>query len=148
MDGRVVDQIGIPWHFGPVGLATGDSANVLTAHVGDALVPDLRTLWLWLEVGLGAVVPLILLAFREVRNRAAGLFWCSLCVIAGVLLNRLNVSLIGMETAAWQETYFPSWMEFAITAGIISAGLLGFCLAVRHLPVYGDGRASVSQRTA
>jgi formate dehydrogenase major subunit len=28
-------QIGMPWHFGPSGLATGDSANILTPHVGD-----------------------------------------------------------------------------------------------------------------
>ena len=36
LDGRKVHQIGIPWHWGFMGLATGDSANVLTPHVGDA----------------------------------------------------------------------------------------------------------------
>lgn len=36
VDGRTVDQIAIPWHFGFAGLATGDSANMLTPHVGDA----------------------------------------------------------------------------------------------------------------
>jgi anaerobic selenocysteine-containing dehydrogenase len=35
-DGKIVDQIAIPWHFGYAGLATGDGANMLTAHVGDA----------------------------------------------------------------------------------------------------------------
>ena len=29
VDGRVSHQIGVPWHFGPNGLATGDSANDL-----------------------------------------------------------------------------------------------------------------------
>jgi formate dehydrogenase major subunit len=33
---RVVHQIGIPWHWGFMGLARGDSANLLTPHVGDA----------------------------------------------------------------------------------------------------------------
>lgn len=33
---RVVHQVGLPWHWGFMGLATGDSANVLTPHVGDA----------------------------------------------------------------------------------------------------------------
>jgi formate dehydrogenase major subunit len=33
-DGRV-HQIGMPWHFGWEGIATGDVANVLTAAVGD-----------------------------------------------------------------------------------------------------------------
>ncbi len=34
--GKSVEQVGIPWHFGFNGLATGDSANVLTAAVGCA----------------------------------------------------------------------------------------------------------------
>ncbi len=35
IDGRLVYQIGMPWHFGWQGYATGDIANVLTACVGD-----------------------------------------------------------------------------------------------------------------
>jgi formate dehydrogenase major subunit len=35
VDGRVVYQIGLPWHFGWKGYATGDIANELTAVVGD-----------------------------------------------------------------------------------------------------------------
>jgi formate dehydrogenase major subunit len=33
--GRLVYQIGMPWHFGWEGYATGDIANVLTSVVGD-----------------------------------------------------------------------------------------------------------------
>jgi len=36
IDGRRIHQIGMPWHFGWRGYATGDIANVLTAVVGDA----------------------------------------------------------------------------------------------------------------
>jgi formate dehydrogenase major subunit len=35
IDGRRVYQIGMPWHFGWQGLATGDIANTLSAIVGD-----------------------------------------------------------------------------------------------------------------
>ncbi len=34
-DGRTCHQLGLPWHFGWIGFATGDIANVLTAVVGD-----------------------------------------------------------------------------------------------------------------
>ena len=34
--GRRIYQIGMPWHFGWEGYATGDIANVLTSVVGDA----------------------------------------------------------------------------------------------------------------
>ncbi|MFH1639074.1 MAG: formate dehydrogenase-N subunit alpha, partial [Chloroflexota bacterium] len=44
IDGKVVHQIGIPWHWGYIGLSTGDSANVLTPHVGDAntMIPEYK----------------------------------------------------------------------------------------------------------
>jgi formate dehydrogenase major subunit len=44
IDGQLVDQIGIPWHWGFAGLATGDSANLLTPHVGDAntMIPEYK----------------------------------------------------------------------------------------------------------
>ena len=35
IDGKTVHQIGMPWHFSWRGIATGDSANDLTPHVGD-----------------------------------------------------------------------------------------------------------------
>ncbi len=34
--GAEIEQVGIPWHFGYAGMATGDSANVLTTMVGCA----------------------------------------------------------------------------------------------------------------
>ncbi len=41
---HVVHQIGIVWHFGYAGLATGDSANLLTSHIGDAntMIPEYK----------------------------------------------------------------------------------------------------------
>jgi formate dehydrogenase major subunit len=35
LNGKVVHQIGMPWHWGYAGLSTGDSANVLTPSIGD-----------------------------------------------------------------------------------------------------------------
>jgi formate dehydrogenase major subunit len=39
-----VHQVGMPWHFGWQGLATGDIANDLTAHVGDGntMIPEYK----------------------------------------------------------------------------------------------------------
>ncbi len=44
LNGRVVHEVGIPWHWGYTGLSTGDSANVLTPHVGDAntMIPEYK----------------------------------------------------------------------------------------------------------
>jgi hypothetical protein len=42
--GRKVHQVGMPWHWGYIGLSTGDSANMLTPHIGDAntTIPEFK----------------------------------------------------------------------------------------------------------
>jgi formate dehydrogenase major subunit len=44
IDGKLVHHIGMPWHYGWIGIATGDSANDLTPHVGDAntMIPEYK----------------------------------------------------------------------------------------------------------
>ena len=44
INGREIHQIGLPWHWGYTGLSTGDSANMLTPHVGDAntMIPEYK----------------------------------------------------------------------------------------------------------
>ncbi len=44
VDGKVIHEVGVIWHFGYAGLATGDSGNILTAHIGDAntMIPEYK----------------------------------------------------------------------------------------------------------
>ncbi len=44
INGQVVHQVGVPWHWGYSGASTGDSANTLTPHVGDAntMIPEYK----------------------------------------------------------------------------------------------------------
>jgi formate dehydrogenase-N alpha subunit len=44
LNGKSYEQIGLPWHYGYKGLATGASANSLTPHVGDAntMIPEYK----------------------------------------------------------------------------------------------------------
>ncbi len=44
VDGRLVHEVGVVWHFGWEGIVKGDSANVLTSHVGDAntMIPEYK----------------------------------------------------------------------------------------------------------
>lgn len=43
-NGKTVHQIGLPWHWGYSGIAIGESANILTPHVGDAntMIPEYK----------------------------------------------------------------------------------------------------------
>jgi len=44
LNGKVVHQVGMLWHWGYTGLSTGDSANLLTPSVGDAntMIPEYK----------------------------------------------------------------------------------------------------------
>jgi len=44
MNGRIVHQVGVIWHWGFIGLSTGDSGNMLTPHIGDAntMIPEYK----------------------------------------------------------------------------------------------------------
>jgi formate dehydrogenase major subunit len=44
LKGGTIHHIGMPWHFGYKGYATGDTANRLTPHIGDAntMIPEYK----------------------------------------------------------------------------------------------------------
>ncbi len=44
VDGKQVDFVGLPWHYGWAGIATGDIVNDLTPHIGDAntMIPEYK----------------------------------------------------------------------------------------------------------
>lgn len=89
----------------------------------------------WGEAGLGVLLPMALFALPRVRASQGGLFFAALLTVMGFIINRLNVAVTGM-TASSGVTYIPSWMEFAVTASIVGAGLLLFALAVKYLPIF------------
>ncbi len=94
-----------------------------------------------LEMAIGVVIPLIMLGIRQIRTNLTGIFSINLLVIIGVLVNRMNVCIFSMQEYAVTQRgaeYFPSWMEFTITLGIISFGFLLFKLAAKHLPLFAE----------
>ncbi|NUO83634.1 Ni/Fe-hydrogenase cytochrome b subunit [candidate division KSB1 bacterium] len=96
---------------------------------------NLETALYWAEMGLGVLLPMLLLAIPRVRNHPTGLFVSALLVVLGFVLNRMNVSITGME--GWAKAgYFPSWMELTITTMIVALGFALFALAARYLPVF------------
>lgn len=98
-------------------------------------VPRTETYLYWLEIIAGVVAPLVLLSIPNVRRNKNGLFVSSVLIILGFILNRMNISITGME--AWAGvSYFPSWMEIAVTVMIVTIGFIVFSLAARYLPVF------------
>jgi Ni/Fe-hydrogenase subunit HybB-like protein len=97
--------------------------------------PSTETLLFALEIVLGLLIPLLLLVLRRVREDREGLFAVAVLVITGFLLNRLNVSITGLEYSAHTH-YFPKWTEVAVTLSMVGTMFLCFALAARYLNVF------------
>jgi Ni/Fe-hydrogenase subunit HybB-like protein len=91
----------------------------------------------WVEIGFGLLLPFVLLMMPEVRESRRGLATGCGLIIAGVLLHRLNVAVIGLRVRHW-ETYVPSIGEVGITLGITAAALFAFGWLARILPIHEE----------
>lgn len=91
-----------------------------------------------LEMAVGVIVPLFLLAVKNVRGNIKSILLVNILVISGVLINRMNVAIFGLyrDQSARGASYFPTWMEFVVTLAFISFAIFGFKLSVKYLNVF------------
>jgi len=92
------------------------------------------------EVVLGGLLPLALLSSAKVRETPRLLGLGAFLSMAGVVFNRMNVVVFGMQLKGalpqlGPQPYFPSLVEWGISLGLIAATIFLFGLGVRHLPV-------------
>lgn len=90
--------------------------------------------WYLLEmVGL-TLVPAVMYVMACQRQSMPLVRWSAALTILGILLNRLNVSVIAFKWYA-PVRYVPTWMEIVVTLGVISAELWVFRWIVNRMPV-------------
>ncbi len=87
------------------------------------------------EMIIGLVAPALLLAFPAIRKSQRGLFSAAILVVMGIIMNRLNVSITGMERSSG-VSYLPSLTEVSVTLMIVGVGFAIFTLAARYLPIF------------
>jgi Ni/Fe-hydrogenase subunit HybB-like protein len=97
--------------------------------------------WYLVEIAGFVLLPTALF-LHALRKRSVRLVQFTAFITAiGVILNRLNVSVIAFK---WYEAvrYYPSWMEIEITLAIISMELWVFRWVVNRMPVFGPHPAA------
>lgn len=97
----------------------------------------LGAMWM-IEMAVGVVIPIIVLAKKANRENLDAIFAVSIMVIIGVLFNRLNVGIFAMSDFANRVggDYIPSIMEFILTAGMIAFAILGFKVCAKYLDLF------------
>ena len=84
-----------------------------------------------------------MLVSNRVRQSRRWLFTACTLIVAGVVINRLNVFVVGYKPPVSDALYFPSMGEFMTTAGLIALLMLLYRFLVTHLPVLSAKRKEV-----
>ncbi|MCL4836839.1 MAG: Ni/Fe-hydrogenase cytochrome b subunit [Thermoanaerobaculia bacterium] len=90
-----------------------------------------------LEFLAGVVLPFVLLASEKRRRNPRILYGAALLAVMGFVVNRLNVAVTGLETAAGQR-YVPAFTELLISIFIVSIGFAAFGVAVKYFKVFPE----------
>jgi Ni/Fe-hydrogenase subunit HybB-like protein len=88
------------------------------------------------EVTAGVVLPTVMFSLSSVRRSGTMLALTAALVVGGVILNRIDVGMVGLSRPVEAASYVPHWMELFLTFGIVAAGVLAFGLVARHLPLF------------
>ncbi|MGQ9512362.1 hypothetical protein [Thermodesulfitimonas sp.] len=91
-----------------------------------------------LEMVVGVVIPIILLAKKHIRESVPGMVTAAVLIVIGVMLNRMNVVFTSMYQAmgGW---YFPHWMELSISIGLVSLFIMAYCFFVENFKIMPEG---------
>jgi Ni/Fe-hydrogenase subunit HybB-like protein len=107
------------------GLAEGGGWGLLATGYGR---------WFLVEL-LGLVLlPCLLFAVAARRHHLAGVRWAAALAVLGVILNRLNVSMVAFNWDA-PARYVPSGAELLVSVTLVTMGLLSFRWIANRLPV-------------
>jgi formate dehydrogenase iron-sulfur subunit len=108
----------------------GELGNITGAHGIGFLV----------EVVLLGVLPLLLLSVSKLRENPQVLGWASALVVSGIIWNRWNAVVYGMNLKGAMPQlgplhYRPSIIEWGISVGMVAATIFLFKLGVAYLPI-------------
>jgi Ni/Fe-hydrogenase subunit HybB-like protein len=98
-------------------------------------IPSMETSLFYLEIIIGTIVPIYLLSYKQFREDKKWLYIISICVISGLILNRLNVSITGL-VASSGINYFPSFDEISVTMMLVVLAIFAFRLIAKNFSVF------------
>ena len=103
------------------------------------MLNDFWGFWFLVEVVGFVLIPGCMFAFG-VKHRNVNIIRVgSILAVLGVVLNRLNVSIIAFKWDAPMK-YYPSWQEIVVTLMIISIEIWAFRWVVSRMPVMRKSR--------
>lgn len=100
--------------------------------------------WFLLEMFGFVLLPMILFYISYRRNNILLIRIAAIITMLGVILNRLNVTVIGFK---WDMPirYVPTWMEIVVTLAVIFTEIWIFKWVINRMPVLRDSPSWVKE---
>ena len=101
--------------------------------------PFSRAFWMF-EIGIGLVLPILILLYAARRKKVAGILIASVMVLTGYFVKRYDFVVASQVYPLIKKqhplsSYVPTFMEVLLISGIIGALLLTYTLGVKFLPL-------------
>lgn len=100
--------------------------------------------WFLLEMLGFVLVPMILFFISYRNNNITMIKIAAILTMIGVIMNRLNVSIIGYRWDA-AVRYVPSWMEVVVALAVIFTQIWIFRWVINRMPVLRDSPSWVTE---
>jgi Flp pilus assembly protein protease CpaA len=81
---------------------------------------------------------MLMLLSARIRENASWRLIAGLMVIAGLMLNRVEVSVISWSRPFDAPSYWPHPLEYGFTIGLWAGLALAFYLVALYFPVFGE----------
>lgn len=124
----------VPWFIGLYGLFKFGDLVVRYRSI-DFFGNAVSTTTFLVEILAGLVLPFFLFTRSWVRRSRSLLFFSSLLVIFGLVLNRINVYLVAYDPPFTTSKYFPSIGEIFFTVGMVATLMFLYRIVVTFFPV-------------
>jgi Ni/Fe-hydrogenase subunit HybB-like protein len=101
--------------------------------------------WYLLEMIGFVLLPMGLFFYSYRRNNILMIKVAAVLTMLGVIINRLNVTVIGFK---WAEAirYVPTWMEFVVTLAVIFTEIWIFRWVINRMPVLRESPEWVNEK--
>jgi Ni/Fe-hydrogenase subunit HybB-like protein len=93
--------------------------------------------WFLLEIVGFVLIPAFLYGYGARHGKLRFVRAASVLAVLGIVLNRLNVSVIAYNWNA-PVRYVPSWMEITVSVTLITLGVVAFRWIVNRMPIMSE----------
>lgn len=114
-------------------------AELIGAREFDDVFNGSRDSFLFIaELSLGVIIPMALFMFKSVRENTSWRFIAALMVVLGLMMNRVDASLVAWTRPSDGLNYIPHPLEIGFTVGLWAGLALVFYIAAMYLPLFGQ----------